>query len=139
MDYKHVVLLQVFLKYEPENCVREIRVLAKRIGSTAKACAHDKRHIGFVMVSRETPSELLERLGPVLEVDCFTNYFAVLVLGKPAGKHGGMNSLVTRINLAFAAIENSPTKYLTESQTTFEQRLGKRAPREMGVERGRNG
>lgn len=134
MDYKHVVLLQVFLKFEPEYCVKEIQKLTKWIGPTAKPCAHEKRHIGFVLVSKETPQDLVNRLGPVLEVDCFEDYFAVAVLGRPAGKHGGMNSLVTRVNFAFTAIENSPTKYLSDSQSSVVQSLGKRTLRKMGIE-----
>jgi hypothetical protein len=99
---------------------------------------HDKRHIAFVFTTMEEPAELLERLGPVLEVDNFTNYTATLVLGKAAGKHGGLNSLVTRINSAFAVLNGGPAKYLRNSQTIIVPNFRQSTPREMGVERDRN-
>jgi hypothetical protein len=136
--YKQVILLQVFLKFEIEHCPREIAALRRVIGKAAQPCMHDKRHIAFVFTTMEEPAELLERLGPVLEVDNFTNYTATLVLGKAAGKHGGLNSLVTRINSAFAVLNGGPAKYLRNSQTIIVPNFRQSTPREMGVERDRN-
>lgn len=132
--FKQVVLLQVFLKFEPEHCERELAALRRVLGRTVQPCMHEKRHIGFVMVTNEEPEELLERLRAVLEVDNFVSYTAAIVLGKAAGKHGGLNSLVTRINWAFAILNGGPAKYLRETQTTFVPDHRKRTPREMGIE-----
>ncbi len=132
--FKQVVLLQVFLRFEIENCDREQKALRRALGNSAHPCMHDKRHIAFVLLTREEPDELLERLRPVLEVDNFTDYTAAIVLGKAAGKHGGLNSLVTRINSGYAVLQGGPAKYLRESQTLIVPDRGKSAPREMGVE-----
>ena len=132
--FKQVVVLQVFLKFEIEDCPREIGALRRAMGTTAQPCMHDKRHIAFVLMTMEEPAELLERLGPVLEVDNFTNYTATLVLGKAAGKHGGLNSLVTRVNSAFAVLNGGPAKYLRDSQTVIVPNFRERAPRQMGIE-----
>lgn len=134
--YKQVVLLQVFLKFEFEHCEREIKGLRRAIGRTAHPCMHDKRHIGFVMMTNEDPQELLDRLRPVLEVDNITNYTAVIPLGKAAGKHGGMNSLVTRVNWAYSVLQGGPAKYLRDSQTFIVPDGRKSAPREVKVKPG---
>ncbi|MER9670543.1 hypothetical protein [Mesorhizobium sp. M0203] len=136
--YKQVVVLQVFLNFEIEHCGRELGTLRRFLGAKAHPCMHDKRHIAFVLTTNEEPAELLERLRPALEVDNFTNYTATLVLGKASGKHGGLNSLVTRINSAFAVLNGGPAKYLRDSQTFIEPNFRKSAPRKMGVERGGN-
>jgi hypothetical protein len=131
--YKHVILLQVFLKFEPEHCVRDLSRLAKAVGPTSKPVMHDKRHIGYVVITTDTAQQLVDRLSHVLEADSFTDYTAVPVLGNPAGKHGGFNSLVTRIKLAYAALQSGPSKQFAQSQILVEQRGRKSAPGEMRV------
>lgn len=135
--YKQVVLLQIFLRFEIEHCNRELSALRKVMGK-AQPCMHEKRHIGFVLTTQEEPQELLERLRSVLEVDNIMDYTATIVLGKASGKHGGLNSLVTRVNSAFAVLNGGPAKYLRDSQTVIVPNLRQSAPREMGVERGGN-
>lgn len=135
--YKQVLLLQVFLKFEIEDCQRELKSLRRLLGA-AQPCMHEKRHIGFVLTTNEEPQELLDRLRSALETDNIVDYTATFVLGKAAGKHGGLNSLVTRINAAYAVLQNGPSKYLRESQRLIEPDIGQRAPRKMGVERSRD-
>lgn len=134
-NYKQVVLLQIFLRFEIDHCERELRALRRMLGPNTHPCMHEKRHIAFVLTTREEPAELLERLRPALEVDNITSYTAKIVLGKAAGKDGGLNSLVTRINAAYAALQGGPAKYLRESQTFVIPDRRKRTPRKMGVER----
>ncbi|RUT99697.1 hypothetical protein EOD23_24660 [Mesorhizobium sp. USDA-HM6] len=136
--FKQVIVLQVFLNFEIEDCQRELTNLRKALGRGHQPCMHDKRHIGFVLMTNEEPNELLERLRPVLEVDRITNYTATLVLGKAAGKYGGLNSLVTQINAAFNILNGGPAKYLRDSQTVIVPDFRKSAPREMGIEGRRN-
>ncbi|MGO4638671.1 hypothetical protein AB4Z43_09555 [Mesorhizobium sp. 2RAF45] len=129
MAYKHVLLLQVFLRFEIEHCDREVKALRRALGPSAKPCMHEKRHLAFILKTGERPQELVDRLRPVLDVDNFADFTAVAVLGDPAGKHGGLNSLVTHINVAFATLNTSPTKYLEESQVLVKQYLRKDASR----------
>ncbi|MBM2715425.1 hypothetical protein JQK88_30315 [Mesorhizobium caraganae] len=133
MAYKNVLLLQVFLKFEAELCDRELKALARAVGPVSKPVMHDKRHIGYVIITGETAQELVDRLAFVLDADNFTDYTAVPVLGNPAGKHGGFNSLVTRVRLAYAALQSSPAKQFAKSQILVEQRGRKSAPAEMRV------
>lgn len=137
MSYQHVILLQVFLRFELDYSEREVKALRRLIGS-AKPCMHGAKHMGFVLKTRETPAELVERLRPALDVDNVVDWTAVSVLGNAVGKHGGFNSLVTGVNFAYAALERNPTKYLADSQTVIVPNLRQGAAREMGVERGRN-
>lgn len=136
MAHKSVILLQVFLKFEPEHCDYELKRLAKALGPTTKPVMHNKFHIAFIVMTRETPQQLVDRLSPVLEVDRFTDYTAVGVLGKPAGKHGGFNSLVTRITLAYAALNAGPSKHLEKREVLVPQRLGKRTSGQVSVKGG---
>ncbi|RWD60444.1 MAG: hypothetical protein EOS36_21060 [Mesorhizobium sp.] len=138
MAYKNVLLLQVFLRFDPEHCDRELRALARAVGPASKPVMHNKLHLGYVIVTSETAQELVDRLARVLEVDNFTDYIAVPVLGNPAGKHGGFNSLVTRVRLAYAALQSSPAKQFAKSQILVEQRGRKSAPAEMRVKGGRD-
>lgn len=133
MAYKNVLLLQVFLKFEAELCERELKALARAIGPLSKPVMHNKRHIGYVVITGETAQQLVDRLAFVLDVDNFTDYTAVPVLGNPAGKHGGFNSLVTRIRLAYAALQSGPSKQFAKSHILVKQRGRKSAPSEMRV------
>jgi hypothetical protein len=136
--YKQVMLLQVFLKFDIDYSDREINAIKRAIGKSSKPCMHNSRHIGFVLTTNETPQELVNRLRDVLEVDNITDYTAVNVLGKPAGKHGGLNSFVTHVGVHFAALEAGPAKYLRETQTVIVPNFRQRAPREMSIERRRD-
>lgn len=136
--FKQVMLLQIFLKFDFDFCEREVKALRRALGNSAKPAMHNNRHIGFVLTTNEEPVELVERLRPALEVDNITDYTAVNVLGKPAGKHGSFNSFVTHVGFHFAALQAGPAKHLRDSQTVIVPNFRKGAPREMGVEGRRN-
>ncbi|MEX0954810.1 MAG: hypothetical protein WDZ83_06315 [Rhizobiaceae bacterium] len=132
--FKQVILLQVFLKFEIDLCDRELKSLRRALGPGIQPCMHEKRHLAFVIVTREEPAELVQRLSRVLEVDNIEDWTAGIMLGGCVGKHGGMNSFVTKINWAYGILQNGPAKYLRESQTLIKPDFRQRAPREMRVE-----
>lgn len=136
--FKQVLLLQVFLRFDIEYCERELKALRRSLGNSAKPCMHNHRHLGFVLTTRETPEDLVQRLRDVLEVDNITDYTAANILGRPAGKHGGLNSFVTHVGVHFAALQAGPAKYLRDSQTIIVPNLRKSASRQMGIEGGRD-
>lgn len=136
--FKQVILLQVFLNFEIELCQREISALRRALGNSVKPCMHEKRHIAFVLTTNEEPQELVDRLRPALETDNIVDFTATLVLGKAAGKHGGLNSLVTRINAAYAVLDGGPAKHLRDTQRLIVPEVRERALREMDVERRRD-
>jgi len=131
--YKQVVVLQIFLKYELQYCERELKALRQALGRNAHPCMHERRHIAFVITTQESPSELVQRLSDVLEVDNIEDWTAGVMLGGCVGKHGVMNSFVTKVNLAYRALQNGPTKYLRDRQTFIVPDVCKRASRKMSV------
>lgn len=46
----------------------------------------------------------MDRLRPVLEVDCVSNYWAQVPTAKIAGKYGGLDSFASRVRMAHALV-----------------------------------
>lgn len=99
-----VIVLQIFFNYDRELCESECRAIERRLGGKPRKVMHDKRHLGFTLVTDETPSELLERMQPALEVDAISNYWALVPTAMAASKFGGLDSLTTAIDQAYAIV-----------------------------------
>lgn len=118
-----VVVLQIFFSYDRELCPNECRAIERRLGGKPRAVMHDKRHLAYVLVTTETPSALLDRLGGVLDVDAVTNYWAFVPTANVASKYGGFDSLKTAIDQAYALVyRRSKPKQVTFEPTAYKRR-----------------
>ena len=116
---RNVVLLQIFLKRDAEYCIKELADIRRNVRRPLDPAMHDKRHLALVIQTQETPAELMQRLRNVLDVDAINNYWALIPNRNVVSKYGGLDSLATRVKMAYQVILNT-----TQTQDVREGHLG---------------
>lgn len=132
-----VIALQVFFSYDNDLCVRELTAIKKAIGGKIYPAMHDKRHIALVFISNETPENLVDRLRPVLDVGCVSNYWAQVPTAKIAGKYGGLDTFVSQVRLAYGLVyQRTKPKHVITPQAYARKNRRHDAVAQMPIERG---
>lgn len=128
MSNKSVFMISIGLKYPPEHCAREILAVRKALGN-CHPVMNGKHHVGFVTTAHGTPYDLVQRLFHVLEVDAFENYWVTIPARPVAAKYGGIDTLPSRVGMAYAALDAGPSKHLARREVLVKKNFRKGAPR----------
>jgi hypothetical protein len=115
---QYVIALQIFFAYDTDLCLPQLNQIKRALGSgKIWPAMHDKRHIALIIISHETPTALVDRLRPVLEVDAISNYWAQVPTANIAGKFGNLDSFVSQVRLAYGLMyERSKPKHVITPQ-----------------------
>lgn len=102
MTYR-VLMFRVLFKYELEHCQRDVMAIGKAIKRHLRPAMHSKRGIAFVIVTDETSTELMDRVGPTLAgIGAIENYWCHTAATDIAAMNGDMDPLVTFTRDAYA-------------------------------------
>jgi uncharacterized ferredoxin-like protein len=102
MSRRQVYLLRVEFKYELEKAQSGIRHIFLALKRPAWKAKHGTRTIAFLLVSNEELSQLVQRLRPALEsAEGIFDYWCHVAPFGVIARHGGMDSLTTRLNEAW--------------------------------------
>ncbi|NUJ80686.1 hypothetical protein HUN39_11740 [Methylocystis sp. FS] len=124
-----VVLLHLSMKYELEDCGRDLAVIQKSIGRWCKRGMHGKRMVALLITTEESVQEIGERLRPVIGILDSVENFWIMAAPKPNdvfGQHGNLDPAVHRIGEAWVeAWERNKPHDMREAQrrnARFKQR-----------------
>jgi hypothetical protein len=123
------VVLQVFTKYDLTFCEREIAVLEKAVNRVLKPAMHSKHHVAFVITTGETPRQLVARIAQALDQECFIDWWAFSAMRNTVGKFGNLDSLTSRVELAYATISAQPEPAPAFRRVKVEVRRARRFPK----------
>jgi hypothetical protein len=90
---------------------------------------YGKYMVGFVTSGHGTVFDLVKRLAGVLDVDAFENYWVTIPARPVAAKHGGLDTLPSRVGMAYAALDVGPSKHLAKGEVFVKQDFRKGASR----------
>ena len=99
-----VIVLQIFLKRDAEWCDRAIGQIKRAIKRPLYPAMHDRRHISYVITSRETPKQLVDRIRPLLQSEEISNFWAMTPVNNVCSRDGGIDALASRVSMAYANI-----------------------------------
>lgn len=97
-QYK-VLLLRVVLKIQIAHTTQVVNDLHKAINRNwCRPAMHGKQAVGFVILTEETPTELLQRIKPRLEaVTSVENYWCHAIFDDLVGRDGDFDPLRTYV------------------------------------------
>ena len=104
---KQILILQIILNRNLEYCESEIRAIYTRIAQPLKRAMHCSRNLAFVVTTRESPKELMERLAPVLSASAVESVWCYAAPSEIVSSRGGLDSLQTYVKIARAEIGQS--------------------------------
>jgi len=130
---ENVVLLQIFLKFDAEYCVQALTKIKRAINKPMFPAMHDKRHMAFVIRTNESPQQLVDRLRHSLDDDSITNCWAVIVNRNVACRDGGLDSLKTRVGMAYEQIRSAAKPQHVPNGQVFKKNLPKNAAVQVAV------
>jgi hypothetical protein len=99
------VLLILAMKFELEDCGRDLAEIQKKIGRWCKRAMHGKRMVALVIMTDETVYEIGARLHEALSSAGSVENFWFGTAPQPNdifGQHGNLDPAVTRIGEAWA-------------------------------------
>jgi hypothetical protein len=113
-----VLLLQVAFKFELEHTKGAIGRIITALQKPAKTGMHTKRMIGFAVITAESSTDFLSRLGPTLnEIDAVDNYWCFSAPCDIVGMHRNMDPMTSLIHDAWqTAFQRNYAKYLPKRQ-----------------------
>jgi len=115
-------ILHVEFKVDLEYATREIKAVRMAIERWALPCMHGKRSLAFVIVTKETDVELVQRLRPVLD-DVTANYRVHEAPRVVVARHGSIDTLVTRVADAWNEIrQRRNPEYMRQRQLRSAER-----------------
>jgi hypothetical protein len=97
------LMLHVEFKSDLEYSKREFGEVIRAILRWARPCLHQRRSVCFVIVTAETPTELVNRLRTALDGNT-ANYQCHTAPNAAIARHGNIDTLVTQITAAWREI-----------------------------------
>lgn len=120
------LLLRIEFKFEIEHAGYALKPIERAIGRDFWKCSHGKRSVAFVVVTNESSSELVRRLGlgDVTSIEDFCCHVA------PIGaicKHGGLSTFHDALKKAWAAVGERRSPAYRQQRQLFNPRTETRS------------
>jgi hypothetical protein len=91
-------VLQLSFKCELENAARPIQLISREIGGWYRTAMHGRKAMAFVIMSKNSRTELIDRLRPLLDsLYELENYWCFYAPSAIESKHGGIDPMTSRI------------------------------------------
>lgn len=100
---KQPLLLRLEFKFEIEHAGYALKPIEKAIFRDFWRCSHGKRSISFVILTQESSSELVTRLG-LRDVTSLEDYTCHVAPIGAISMHGGLSTLHDALKKAWAAV-----------------------------------
>src|SRR4051812_39992849 len=97
------LMLHVEFNSDLEYSKRELGEVIRSIRAWARPCLHGRRSVCLVIVTRESPTELVNRLRTTLDSNT-ANYQCHIAPPAAVARHGSVDTLATQIKAAWDEI-----------------------------------
>jgi hypothetical protein len=131
------LLLRIEFKFELEHAGYALKPIERSIGRDFWKCAHGKRSVAFIVVTRESSLELVKRLGldEITSIEDFCCHVAPI---GAISKHGGLSSFHDALKKAWASVGHDRSPAYRQQRQRFNPRTESRSDdREYGALRER--
>src|ERR1700730_9698253 len=91
-------VLQVSFKFELEKVTREFEAIGRAIGGWHRPAMHGRKSVAFVIVSKHTQEEVIDRLRPIIDdMNAISNSWCFRAPVAVESKYGAIDPMTSRI------------------------------------------